>query len=340
MASQDTRPSVSDVDGTLLNQQKQVKPETNSVGLLGVQIESLVLALESLTDGDLAVDVLIACGKRAIAPLENLLLYGKPRTIAIPRCRAARALGGLEARGTLLAYFEKVGLPRDPAVLFAEDAVRSMVAHELMRWREEDVFQSLLRAARQRATLGLVEALGEFRRSEAVPLLFETLEDDLCRDAASTALCGTPDESRQYAILTVRQGTQTNLRGPAALRRRRGAAELFRKFGISSEEWKHVSQLLEDEDPTVVICVASAGLHVAPQEEFPGIILALFRVAHKLNWLQEDAIIHLLDEHKALAHSVARQILADLRAHGERVNWLSSTWRILGHLEQFDPKKD
>jgi hypothetical protein len=330
---------VSDVDGILLNQQKQVMPETNSEGFSSVQIERLILALESLTDGELAVDVLIACGKRAIAPLEDLLLHGKPRTIAIPRCRAARALGGLEARGTLLAYFEKVGLPRDPAVLFAEDGVRSMVAHELMRWREEDVFQSLLRAARQRATLGLVEALGEFRRSEAVPLLFKTLEDDLCRNVAFTALCGTPEETRQYAILTVRQGTQTNLRGPAASRRRRGAAELFRKLGISREEWQDVSQLLEDEDPTVVICVASAGFKVVFQEEFPGIIQALFRVAHKLNWVQEDEIIHLLDEHKALAQSVAKRILEDLRARGERVNWLSSTWRILGHLEQFDAKK-
>jgi hypothetical protein len=89
----------------------------------------------------------------------------------------------------------------------------------------------------------------------------------------------------------------------------------------------------------VVICVASAGFKAAFREEFPGIIQALFRVAHKLNWVQEDEIIHLLDEQKALAQSVAKRILEDLRARGERANWLSSTWRILGHLEQFDVKK-
>jgi hypothetical protein len=305
-------------------------------GISSAQIEGLVLALESLTDGELAVDLLIACGKRALAPLEELLLHGKARTIAVPRCRAVRALGGLEAREALLAYFEKFEPPRDPVVLFAEDAVRSAVAHELMRWREEDIFRALLKAARRRATIGLIEALAEFGRSEAVPLLFERLEDDLCRNAAFTALLRTPEETRQYAILAVRHG---NLRGPAASRRRRAAAELFRELGISREEWQDISRLLEEDDPAVVLCVASAGFRVALQEEFPGIVRALFRVAHKLNWLQEDEIIHLLDDHKALAHSVAKQILADLRAHGEQVNWLSPTWRILGHLEQVGTKK-
>jgi hypothetical protein len=236
----------------------------------------------------------------------------------------------------LLAYFEKFEPPRDPVVLFAEDAVRSTAAHELMRWREEEVFQALLKAAGQRATMGLIEALGAFGRSEAVPSLFERLEDDLCRNAAFTALCRTPEEARQYAILSVQQRSLT---GPTASRRRRAAAELFRKLGISREEWQDISPLLEDDDPTVVVCVASAGFRVAIQEEFPAIVRALFRVAHKLNWLQEDEVIHLLDEHKVLAHSVARQILADLRARGERVNWLSPTWRILGRLEQVDAKK-
>jgi hypothetical protein len=98
--------------------------------------------------------------------------------------------------------------------------------------------------------------------------------------------------------------------------------------------------LLKEEDPTVVIGVAAVGFRVAPQEEFPAIVQALFRVAPKLNWLQEDEVIRLLDEHKALAHSVARQILADLRAHGQHVNWLSPTWRILWHFEPIEASAD
>jgi hypothetical protein len=97
-----------------------------------------------------------------------------------------------------------------------------------------------------------------------------------------------------------------------------------------------VAQLLEDEDPTVVICAAAVGFCVAPQEEFPAIVSALFRVAPKLNWLQEDEVVHLLDEHKALAHCEANRVMADLRERGEKVNWLSATWRILGHFGRLD----
>lgn len=178
------------------------------------QIHRLVLALESITDGELAVDMLIACGDRAIAPLGEVLLRGPARTIALPRCRAARALGGLQACGILLAYLEERELPGDPAVLFAEDAVRSAVARELLRWKSEEVYQVLLRAATRRATLGIVEALGEFRRPEAIPVLFETLEDDLCRNAAVNALVKTPNETRNYAILALRGKTRTKLIGP------------------------------------------------------------------------------------------------------------------------------
>ena len=195
------------------------------------QIALLVRALESLTDGELAVDLLIAAGEGSILPLEEFLLRGKARTIAVPRCRAARALGGLRARGTLLSYFAKVDLPADPVVLFAEDAVRSAVAHELLHWRDDEVFYTLLKAATQRATVGLIESLGEFCRSEAIPVLFETLEDDLCRDAAFAALCKTPEESRHYAILSLRGGAGASLTGAAASRRRRATAELFRELG-------------------------------------------------------------------------------------------------------------
>jgi hypothetical protein len=241
---------------------------TPSRAISSSQITRLVRALESLTDGELAVDLLIAAGERSILPLEEFLLQGKARTIKVPRCRAARALGGLQARRTLLSYFAKVDLPADPVVLFAEDAVRSAVAHELLRWRDDEVLYALLKAATQRATVGLIESLGEFRRSEAIPVLFETLEDDLCRNAAFAALSKTPEESRHYAILSLRGGAGASLVGAAASRRRRATAELFRKLGISPGDWQDVARLLEDEDPTVIICAATVGFHVAPQASF------------------------------------------------------------------------
>ncbi|MGC9158297.1 MAG: hypothetical protein ACP5FH_04850 [Terracidiphilus sp.] len=54
--------------------------------LSGPQIDRLIAALESLTEGDLAVDLLIACGPAAISPLSDFLLKGPARAIALPRC--------------------------------------------------------------------------------------------------------------------------------------------------------------------------------------------------------------------------------------------------------------
>lgn len=309
---------------------------TPLTGSSSAQIEGFVLALESLTDGELAVDLLVACGKPAIGPLERFLLRGAARTISLPRCRAVRALGELEARETLVEYLENAHLPADPAVLFAEDAVRSAVARELLRWKSDETFRTLLNAAERRSTVGLIEALGEFRRSEAIPLLFQTLEDDLCRNAAFAALLKTPEESRSYIMLSLRGGTKTNLTGPSASRRRRATAELVQKLGIAKDEWKEVSGLLRDDDPAVVIPIAAIGFQVAPQEEFPDLLRRLFRIAHKLNWVQEDEVIHLLDDHKALARNVARTILAEFKSRGQSANWLSPTWRILEHLEKIE----
>ncbi|HTZ56874.1 MAG TPA: HEAT repeat domain-containing protein [Acidobacteriaceae bacterium] len=299
-------------------------------------IERLIRALDSLTDGELAVDVLICHGREAIEPLAEFLLYGDPRTIAIPRVRAVRALGGLDARDVLLSYFDGVAQPKDPVVLFAEDAVRSQVARELARWRSEEIFQAILKAAKQRATTGLIETLGEFARQEAIPLLFENLEDDLCRGAAFSALMKTPGATREYAILTLRRKTRTKIDGQAAAGTRRGVARLLRKLKIDPPEWRDVSALLQDDDPTVVISAAAMGFCAAEEEEFPEIVKALLRVARRVNWLEEDEMITLLEEHKEPARRVAKQIVADLQAHGEHANWLSPMWRVLGHVVHVD----
>ena len=305
------------------------------------QIRRLVSALDSLGDGELAVDLLVACGERAIAPLEDLLLGGAARTIALPRCRAARALGALGAYRALLAYFEQSNLPSDPVVLFAEDAVRSAVAHGLLRWQSEEVFQTLLRAATQRVTIGMIEALGEFRSDEAIPLLFNTLEDDLCRNAAMNALRQTPKRTVDYAILSIREKTEVSLIGLAASRRRRATAELLDTLGISREEWQEVRDLLlEDEDAGTVVSGAAAGFRVAPAADFPHIVQALFRIANQLNCLQEHEAIHLLEEHRMVADGAAKQIASNLIVQKQPVNWLSPTWRILWHLGYVDKRRN
>lgn len=306
----------------------------------GDQISHLVDALSSLTDGELAVTMLVACGLPAVPYLDQFLLMGPPRTIALPRCRAVHALGELGAYSTLISYFREYERPGDAVVLFSEDAVRSAVARELLRWRSDEVFHVLLDAARQRSASGLILALGEFRREESVPLLFETLGDDLCREEAKDGLRKIQQAARRYAILSIRGLTDTQLHGPSALRHRRATLQLLVDFGVSSEEWQYLADFLLEQDADVVIAAASMGALIAPDHDQPKIVQALFRVSDHLNWAQEDHVIRLLDTHHELACKIAWTIADERRARGERPMWLAPSWRILWHLLGRDLERD
>lgn len=301
-------------------------------GMADAPIEPLIAALDSLTDGELAVTMLVACGLRAIPYLEKFLLGGSPRTIALPRCRAVRALGELGAYSALISYFREYSFPQDAVVLFAEDAVRSAVARELLRWKSDETFHVLLGAARQRATTGLMFALGEFRRSESIPLLYEMLEDDLCREEAKEGLRKSPDIARSYAILSIRGSTDTQLNGPSALRRLRATLQLLEEFGTSPGEWQDISRFLQAKDADVVIATASIGLSIAPDNDTFPIFEALFSISDHLNWAQEARITTLFDTRRELAREIAGKLVSEREKRGERPDWLSPSWRILRHV--------
>ena len=301
-------------------------------GMGDAQVEDLIAALDSLVDGELAVAMLVARGDRAVPYLEHFLLAGSPRTVALPRCRAVHALEELGAYSALISYFRECELPRDAQVLFAEDAVRSAVARALIGWKCEEVFRVLLDAARQRATGGLIFALGEFHRSESIPLLFEVLEDDLCREEAKDGLRKISETARQYAILSIRGQTDTQLHGPSALRRLRATLQLLGEFGVLPGEWQDLRNLLLERDADVVISVANIGSAIGSNDDQPKILQALFRISDHLNWAQEDQVGTILDAHQELAHEIAGAIASQRRTRGERPNWLVPFWRILRHV--------
>jgi hypothetical protein len=307
--------------------------------LADVRLERLIAALNSIVDGELAVAMLIGRGESAIPYLECFLLAGLPRAIALPRCRAVHALGELSARPTLISYFRQYRPPSDAVVLFAEDAVRSAVAHELTRWKSDEVFDVLMDAAKRRATSGVILALGEFRRSASVPLLFEILEDDLCREDARIGLRKVPEAAHQYAILSIRGLTELSLDGPFTLRRRRATLQLLAEFGIPPAEWDDLSGFLLDNDADVVINTASIGLKVGPELGRSQIIRALFRVSSHSNWAQEDQITRHLEAYPDVALSQAQVIVNERRARGEGQNWLDPSWRILQHVLGTEPEE-
>jgi hypothetical protein len=291
-------------------------------------IQKAISELDSLVGTESAVERVVAFGKLAIPHLKHFLLDCPPRTISIPRCRAARALGQLGAYSTLSKYFLQYERPADSAVLFAEDAVRSAAAKELALVHSEEVYRVLLEAAKQRATSGLVQALGVFCRHESIPLLFELLEDDLCRTDAMTELRKVPEAAQPYAILLLRGCTETLIQGTISSRRRRSTLQLLVDFGISEGEWPEIRQYLHDGDLDCVIAAARLGLSLSRDVSRESII----EKSARMYWAQEVEVIEILDQNRFAAQSVARTFANRRQLERERPNWLSPFWRILHHV--------
>jgi hypothetical protein len=301
-------------------------------GAQDAELGHWIAVLDSIMDGELAMNMLMAAGDRAVPHLEHFLLAGSPRTIALPRCRTARALGELGAYSTLISYFRDYEFPTDAEVLFAEDAVRSAVARELSRWKSDEVFRILMEAAKQRATSGLVLAIGEFHRPEAVPLLFQILEDDFCREDAKGALRKVRETAHPYAALLIRGLSEVPFYGPHALHRRRATLQLLEQFGVSEAEWQDLRQFLTESDADVVISAARMGLKIGPQSDQRQVAESLFRISEHVNWAQEGEIEELLDAHPDLAHEIADTVIEERRRRGEHADWLAPSWRILRHV--------
>lgn len=291
-----------------------------------------IKALESLTAGENAVDELVRHGQDAVPFLADYLLNGKPKSVGVPRCRAARALGELGAFDTLAAYFQRYHRPEDSVLLFAEDAVRSVAAQELLHWNSPEAFQVLLNAAKQRATAGLVLVLGEFQCSESIPVLFAVLEDDLCREQAKDSLLKTPDATRNYAILTIRGATETDINSPSSTRRKRAMLQILKQIGIHPADWPELRGFLWDEDPDVVIASAQIGFTAAEPLEWESIMTAMLSIAPDCNGFQEEEIAEVCDGHFMAAHALAADVVACRVGSGENPNWASPLWRILRHI--------
>jgi hypothetical protein len=295
-------------------------------------IEQMIAALDSLVDGDRAAEQLISCGKRVIPAVERFLVESRPRSISVSRCRAVRVLGALGAYLSLTRYFRENMRPNDAAVLFAEDAVRSAAARELMDYESPATFRVLLDAAKQRPTSELVQALSQYRWPESVALLFALLEDDLCREDAKQGLRKVPEAARAYAVLLLRGLTQLSIEGSNASRRRRSTLQLLVELGINMNEWPDLRKFLGDEDRDCVVSAATLGLQNASAAERPSIIAALIDASGGMNWAQETGAVELLDKWPTLARQAARHMRAQSQMRGEKPNWLSPFWRILHHV--------
>lgn len=220
---------------------------------LDAEISRYMKELDTLKEGAAAVAKLIACGHSAIEPLRQFLLSGEPRVLYHTRRWAVEALAGLGAKDILLEYLKQERDIPDPAVRFGEEAVKSAAAQKLTQWPSKEVIQVLIGIAQERCLPGALEALGELKRPEAIPLLVKALKDDVCRPTAENALrkIGPPAEPAliQAAIAPYPNRESED---PSSLLRRRSAVGLLAEIGITKSRWKLLRPLLDEVDGEIL----------------------------------------------------------------------------------------
>ena len=199
------------------------------------EILRLIDCMNSLHDGDRAVDLLVACGEVAIAPLRKYLWEGKPSHIYQPRQRAVNALAKLGAKEVLIEYLCTPKEIPDPVFQFGEEAVENTAARALAGWQTDDVFEVLLRIAHTRTLPGLIDALGSFRRPEPISLFITALMDDVSRPAAENALKSMGELAKPALMeAAVTPDLSENYESPSILLRRRSTVRILADLILQS----------------------------------------------------------------------------------------------------------
>jgi hypothetical protein len=259
-------------------------------GNLHSEIQLWLDRLNSLVDGEQASMRLVALGPAAIDPLRRFLLFGAPRGIFQPRQWAVEALAALGAKDALLEYLERDEQISDPVVRHGEDAVRNTAARLIARWQTDAVFQFLLSLARRRLLPGVIFALGEFRREEALPYLDRALEDDVARPAAEEAFTKIGAAATETLISSaLRKATNENQEVPSSLVRRRSAVKLLADSGLGHSSWSRLRALLDDSDPEIVVQAARITQAAGSESDKRAAVVALLRILPNAPWhVRED----------------------------------------------------
>lgn len=265
------------------------------------EIEGLVQSLHSLHEGELGIDMLVACGEPAIEPLRHFLLAGNPSSIFAPRQRAVRALAQLGAKDVLLEYLLDDRPIPDSTIAHGEEAVRNTAARALSAWHTEDVYQALRRMLRRRLT-GVIEALGEFRRPEALPDLAAALEDDFCRSFAEDALRRIGELAHRVLIDAARTPEPSGIdERPASERRRRCALRLLEPLRLEADDWRLLAALLYDKDREIAARAGAIALLVADERDKKLATRRLIEALPTADWLLQGEIETWLANHLDVA---------------------------------------
>jgi len=290
------------------DQEKSPRPPSED------KIRSYIEELNSLKEGAGAVMKLIACGRSAIEPLGQYLLEGKPSVVYDNRRWAVEALAGLGAKDVLMEYLKEKKDIADPAVRLGEEAVENAAARELIRWPSEEVFQLLLGLAQERCLAGALEALGEFKRPEAVSCLVKALEDDVCRRTAEDALrkIGLPAEP-DLIRAAITPWPSRRAEKPSILLRRRSAVRLLADIGVSAHQWRLLRPLLKEADAEILVATFRIAARAAGAKVRALAGRRLMKAIENADWYVkaeiENSLVELYDSIKPIVEEeIARRL--------------------------------
>jgi hypothetical protein len=255
------------------------------------EIARLVQNLNSLEKGERTAAKLMAYGRLAIEPLRLFLFEGKPSVVYQPRRWAVEALAAIGAKEVLIDYLKwKKEIP-DPAVRFGEEPVENAAARALAAWQTDEVFETLLDVSRRRSQLGFVEALGQFRRAEAIPYFIRALEDDICRSAAEESLRklgATAARPLVEAALARRPSPEEER--PSSVRRRIGVLRLLAEIELTQEFWQRLRPLISDSQSGIAIAISNIAVNIGDHQDKVAAVERLLEILPSADWYDQGEI--------------------------------------------------
>lgn len=151
---------------------------------------------------------------------------------------------------------------------------------------------------------GLIETLGQFGRSEAVPDLVAALEDDFCRSAAERALSKIGEAAHSALMEAARTPDPSGTgESPSSRSRRRCALRLLRRLRLSPDDWQKLAALLRDSDAEIAARAGSIALAVADEPDKKLAVRRLIEVLSAADWLLQGEIQSWLEEHFDIAQT-------------------------------------
>jgi hypothetical protein len=189
--------------------------------------------------------------------------------------------------------------------------VINAAALALVGWHDDRVFAALLRLTKDRPSrAGVIEALGEFRRPEALPALIEALAEDFSREAAEAAIRKLGVEARPALVRasTLRLPSQ-DYKSETSLRRRRSALRLLAEIGVPQTTWHCFGPLLGDRDIRIALLACKICLDLGKAAEKQTAVRRLIELLVAADSISRGEIEDVLVEHFDVAKTIVDQAL-------------------------------